>query len=738
MALRRPALRPGPPALPRRPRGPRRRRRSRSPPSSPSPLDGDATRPSSSSGPDFLAAPRPSPDGTRLAWLEWDHPDMPWDATRLRVATIAEDGTLGPSDLAAGGPDESIAQPEWSPDGTLHLVSDRSGWWNLYRLVEGPRLEPLAPMEAEFADPAWLFDRSSYAFLPDGSIVAVGASRRPRPASSTSSPASLVGEVATAVHRVRRAARRRGDASSRSPASPTDPPVARRARPGDAGADRRPAPPDDDDARRRRRSPARSRSRSRRPAAATAHALYYPPTNPDVTAPDGRAAAARRPVARRPDRQRVDRARPRQPAADQPRDRRRRRRLRRQHRLRPRRTGSSSTASGASSTSTTASRPRASSSSAATSTPSGWPSRAAAPAATRPSRALAFRDTFAAGHQPVRDRRPRDARPRHPQVRVALHGPARRAVPGDGRAVPRALAGPLPRRDRRARSSSSRASTTRSCRRPRPRRSSPRSRPTASRTPTSRSRARATASAAPPPCGARSRPSSSFLGAVFGFEPADELRRSTLPGLEAWRARRADRRRRADPSACPGRPDRRPTSLESTSARSSSSSSCSSWPSALSYLARGCGSPTRSCCVARRPRPRVPAPACPSTLELEPDLVFLLFLPPILFAAAYFTPIRDFRANAPARSCCWPSASSCSRRSSSGSWPSRSIPDLPPGRRLRPRRHRRPTRRGRRHRHLPAPRRPAPDRHDPRGREPHQRRVGADRLPGRGRPSPSA
>ena len=95
---------------------------------------------------------------------------------RLRIAPVLEDGTLGRSDLAAGGLDESIAQPEWSPDGVLHLVSDRSGWWNLYRLVEGPRLEPLAPMEAEFADPAWIFDRSSYGFLPDGSIVAVARS----------------------------------------------------------------------------------------------------------------------------------------------------------------------------------------------------------------------------------------------------------------------------------------------------------------------------------------------------------------------------------------------------------------------------------------------------------------------------------------------------------------------------------------------------------------------------------
>ncbi len=148
-------------------------------------------------GPDFVASPRLSPDGMTLAWLEWDHPDMPWDATRLRTAPIAEDGTLGPSDLAAGGPEESIVQPEWSPDGVLHLVSDRTGWWNLYRRVEGPRLEPLAAMEAEFADPAWVFDRSSYGFLPDGSIVAIARSEG-RDRIVHVQPGRLLGEVDSA------------------------------------------------------------------------------------------------------------------------------------------------------------------------------------------------------------------------------------------------------------------------------------------------------------------------------------------------------------------------------------------------------------------------------------------------------------------------------------------------------------------------------------------------------------
>jgi dipeptidyl aminopeptidase/acylaminoacyl peptidase len=140
------------------------------------PLDGETAPVVLYGGPDFVAAPRVSPAGDLLAWLEWDNPDMPWDATRLRVATINEDGSLGTPELAAGGMDESIAQPEWSAEGDLHFVSDRSGWWNLYHLAEGPRLEALAPMDAEFADPAWIFGRSSYAFLADGSIVAVARS----------------------------------------------------------------------------------------------------------------------------------------------------------------------------------------------------------------------------------------------------------------------------------------------------------------------------------------------------------------------------------------------------------------------------------------------------------------------------------------------------------------------------------------------------------------------------------
>ncbi len=83
-------------------------------------------------GHDFYAAPRISPDGAQLAFLTWDHPRMPWEGTELRLAQF-RDGTLHDERVVAGGPEEAIVQPEWSPDGVLHFSSDRTGWWNLYR-----------------------------------------------------------------------------------------------------------------------------------------------------------------------------------------------------------------------------------------------------------------------------------------------------------------------------------------------------------------------------------------------------------------------------------------------------------------------------------------------------------------------------------------------------------------------------------------------------------------------------
>ncbi len=122
------------------------------------------------SGNDFYASPRLSADGSRLAWLTWNHPNMPWDGTELWVGEVAPDGSLGRRERVAGGPAESIVQPEWSPDGVLYFVSDRTGWWNLYRWRDG-RAEPLCPMDAEFGGPQWMFGMSSYAVEAPGRLV---------------------------------------------------------------------------------------------------------------------------------------------------------------------------------------------------------------------------------------------------------------------------------------------------------------------------------------------------------------------------------------------------------------------------------------------------------------------------------------------------------------------------------------------------------------------------------------
>lgn len=121
-------------------------------------------------GNDFYSSPRLSPDGSHLAWLTWNHPNMPWDGTELWVGEFREDGTLRQMQCLAGGKTESIIQPEWSPDGTLYFVSDRTGWWNLYRW-QGGHVEPVFEMEAEFGSPQWVFGMFTYAFESADRIV---------------------------------------------------------------------------------------------------------------------------------------------------------------------------------------------------------------------------------------------------------------------------------------------------------------------------------------------------------------------------------------------------------------------------------------------------------------------------------------------------------------------------------------------------------------------------------------
>jgi dipeptidyl aminopeptidase/acylaminoacyl peptidase len=123
-------------------------------------------------GNDFYSNPRLSADGSRLAWLTWNHPNMPWDGTELWVSQITQKGELVSPRLIAGGVDESICQPEWSPDRQLYFISDRSGWWNLYR-YDGGSPEAICPREAEFGRPQWVFGLSTYAFeSPDRIICA--------------------------------------------------------------------------------------------------------------------------------------------------------------------------------------------------------------------------------------------------------------------------------------------------------------------------------------------------------------------------------------------------------------------------------------------------------------------------------------------------------------------------------------------------------------------------------------
>jgi dipeptidyl aminopeptidase/acylaminoacyl peptidase len=124
------------------------------------------------SGNDFYSTPRLSPDGTHLVWLTWNHPNMPWDGTELWQAQVEADGSLSGATLIAGGKTESIFQPQWSPDGRLYFVSDRSGWWNLYRVFAG-RVAAVTDLTVEMGVPQWVFGLSSYGFASPQQIVCI-------------------------------------------------------------------------------------------------------------------------------------------------------------------------------------------------------------------------------------------------------------------------------------------------------------------------------------------------------------------------------------------------------------------------------------------------------------------------------------------------------------------------------------------------------------------------------------
>jgi dipeptidyl aminopeptidase/acylaminoacyl peptidase len=144
------------------------------------PLDGAAIEDPSRirslvSGSDFLAAPRWSPDGSRLAWLAWNHPQMPWDGTELRIGELDGEGSVASYRTLLGSTSESVFQPEWAGEDTLQVCSDRTGRWNLYRIgiAAGSEPQPLAPVDADIGAPLWQLGMRCYALLPDDRTLAV-------------------------------------------------------------------------------------------------------------------------------------------------------------------------------------------------------------------------------------------------------------------------------------------------------------------------------------------------------------------------------------------------------------------------------------------------------------------------------------------------------------------------------------------------------------------------------------
>jgi len=149
------------------------------------PLDGSAAESPEAirsvlGGSNFLASARVSPDGERIAWIAWDHPQMPWDGTELRVGRLQPDGTCGQWQRLLGSTTESVLQPEWVDDESLFVITDRTGWWNLHRVELTGEVQPLCSQQADFGGPMWVLGGGWYRKLSDGRLLAVrtlGSSR---------------------------------------------------------------------------------------------------------------------------------------------------------------------------------------------------------------------------------------------------------------------------------------------------------------------------------------------------------------------------------------------------------------------------------------------------------------------------------------------------------------------------------------------------------------------------------
>jgi dipeptidyl aminopeptidase/acylaminoacyl peptidase len=255
------------------------------------PLDGSAaSRPDGVrvlvTGADFFAFPTPSPDGTKLAWINWDHPRMPWDGTELRVGPVTG-VTVADAALVLGGPDESVLAPLWRDDDSLYVISDASGWWNLYlaAVPGGAAPSPLCPREEEFAGPLWQLGGRPFAVLGDGRLAVLHGLGElglgtldpdTRALTDTGLPGFRVVDGALAVSGTMVAALAGGP---RTPWS-----VIRTSLDGSAEVLREQAVTAPDPA---YLPDARPAQLSVSPNGPVVHALVYPPTNPDVQAPPG-------------------------------------------------------------------------------------------------------------------------------------------------------------------------------------------------------------------------------------------------------------------------------------------------------------------------------------------------------------------------------------------------------------------------------------------------------------------